>query len=157
MTSFIQSVQQSSHAVLSHAVPWHELLAHLGITPGYLDHPILDIMVTFYHNHDNVVIAIPDTTPICTLTEGANFKNMAESVVDQDDELSLRLEYNTECLDSDDVRYLERVICGALEGIGSGEDYKVVRGRLSSIDISGDLRTFALTYAPRIICYFLSM
>jgi amino acid adenylation domain-containing protein len=133
--SYIQAVQRSSRAALSHAVPWHQLLAHLDITPAFPNHPILDVMVTFHDKRDGVDFAMPDTEPIGTWTEGAKFKIMAEFTANRDGGLALRLEYSTECFDAGDMQALERWIGVALDGLARDESYEFIRNRLGRVGL----------------------
>lgn len=128
--SFLPEVQRSSHAALSHAVPWHQLLAYLEISPKFPNHPIFDVMVTFHDERDRMDFAVPDTRPIKTWSDGAKFKLMAEFTADRDDGLSLRLEYSTECFNCGDIKYVEALISIALGGLADEDSYECIQNKL---------------------------
>jgi amino acid adenylation domain-containing protein len=130
--SFIQAVQQSSRAALSHTIPWHQLLTQLNIIAEPPNHPVFDIMVTFHDKKDSVDFGTLDTKPISTWTEGAKFKIMAEFTADRKGRLDLRLEYSTECFEGRDIKLLAVLIDMALDGLARKETYNCIRKRLES-------------------------
>lgn len=131
--SFVQAVHHSSRAALSHAVPWHQLLSHLNITPSFPNHPIFDVMVTLHDKKENIDFSIPDTESLNMWADGAKFKIMAEFTAFKDESLSLRLEYSTECFGEDDILQLERWVVLALDSLSQAEDYIDIRQKLSVI------------------------
>lgn len=124
--SLVQTIQSSSRAALSHAVPWHQLLSHLSITPElhFPNHPIFDVMVTFHDKNATPIFSLEDTQPVYTWTQGAKFNLMAEFMVDNDGNISLRLEYSEECFSEEDILILEKCIVTALEGVLAGEGWE---------------------------------
>jgi amino acid adenylation domain-containing protein len=128
--SFVQAVHRSSRAALSHAVPWHQLLSHLNITPRFPNNPIFDVMVTLHDKKESIEFSILDTEPLNIWADGAKFKIMAEFTACKDESLSLRLEYSTDCFGEDDILQLERWIVLALDSLSQEEDYLDIRRKL---------------------------
>ncbi|KAJ4357164.1 uncharacterized protein N0V89_001739 [Didymosphaeria variabile] len=134
--SFIKSVQRSSRAALSHAVPWDQLLSHLGIKPDYPNHPLFDAMVTFHDLDHDLGLPIDGVTSDDTWAEGSKFKIMAEFTASRKGCLKLRLEYSDECFSCEDVRHMQRLIVAALGGLMEGKDYDEIVRVLRSVQIS---------------------
>lgn len=97
------AVRNSSRAALSHEIPWNRLLKHLNITPGYPNHPLFDVMVTFHKIDPNLLFPIPFIKPLYTWTDESKFKLMVEFQALSQDTLILRLEHDLECFSSEDI------------------------------------------------------
>ncbi|KAL4767480.1 hypothetical protein BDW60DRAFT_226532 [Aspergillus nidulans var. acristatus] len=95
LAGYLASVQRSCQNSLSYAVPWHALLAHLGINaqeelPG---HPLMNCIVSFHDSRR----ASTDLAQSYVWSEGSKFMLMVECMAIDDDTLILRLEYDTAC------------------------------------------------------------
>jgi hypothetical protein len=126
-SSFIQTVRQSSRAALSHAMPWDQLLSQLNITRTVPDSPIFDAMVSFHEADQALRPEIPGLEVLPTWTDGAKFKLMAEFSAVPDGSLWLRLEYSTECFDTNEIKCLHKLIVTALEGLITRLQYSKVK------------------------------
>lgn len=125
--TFIPTVQASSRLALSHALPFDQLLSALSIPPAYPDNPLLDVMVTFHEAEHMPKLDIEDVVPLYTWTRGAKFKLMAEFAAINNDELTLRLEYSTECFTEDSACIIGKRIVGAMHGLVSGHSFTEVQ------------------------------
>ncbi|RYP13124.1 hypothetical protein DL767_010883 [Monosporascus sp. MG133] len=128
--SFIKSVQLSSRAALSHAVPWDQLLSHLGIRADFPNHPLFDAMVTFHEENDEVRFPIDGIRSLPTWSEGAKFKIMAEFTAKKDGTITLRLEYSDECFSEEDACLMELLVLTALHGLTADGEFDVILRKL---------------------------
>ncbi|KAI0886471.1 acetyl-CoA synthetase-like protein [Annulohypoxylon maeteangense] len=132
--SFLDAVKRSSTAALSHAIPWHQLLAQAGyIGENVLDNPFFDAMVSFHEADQELRFPLPGTNFVPTYAEGAKFKLMAEFTARSDTKLMLRLEYSAECFTGKDMDALKGLVLGALRGLVAEEGYHVIAGRLREL------------------------
>lgn len=131
--SFISAVQQSCRAALSHAMPWHQLLSHLGIGAKFPNHPLFDVMVTFHEPSQEVEFPVEGIEFLPTWTEGAKFCIMAEFTARSSGSLSMRLEYSDECLDETGIHLMANLVLEAIEALVVGDDYPVISNRLKSV------------------------
>lgn len=133
-SSFVEAVQNSSRAALSHVVPWNQLLSHLGIKQrNYPTHPLFDTMVTFHSADHEVKFPVNGARFLPTWAQGAKFKIMAEFTARSMGVLTLRLEYSDEFLARHDARLLAHLIVEAFRGLAAGESYDAVLGKIRSI------------------------
>lgn len=132
-TSFIKLVQESSRAALSHAIPWTQLLSHLGVMPHYPDNPLFDVMVTFHDCDQELTQLIDGMTPQSSWAAGSKFKIMAEFSASKKGCLTLRLEHSDECFSFTEIRHMEHLITIALEALVEGVEYHAIARRLRSI------------------------
>jgi hypothetical protein len=137
--SIVQAVQRSSQSALAHAVPWNDLLEHLGIqrtagAPSAL--PIFDTVVTF---HEEAPAAgrgdfpVPGAEPLMVWTEGSKFKLLFEwTALTSTENLVVRLEYDTDRISAACIEVLEGALRTALECLASdmscGEIVREVSG-----------------------------
>lgn len=112
--AFLQCVLCSSQAALSHAVPWQELLCHIGVTPQYPNHPLFETMVTFHERQDALTFSVEDTTRLLTWSNGAKFGLMCEFTALPDGRMVLRLEYDDGVWDEMEIGRIERSIAVSL-------------------------------------------
>lgn len=130
--SFVKAVQKSSRAALSHAVPWDQLLLHLGIQADFPTQPLFDAMVTFHEAGHEIEFPVKDTRFLPTWSGGAKFKVMAEFAARADGTLTLRLEYGSDCFTPEDASFICRLIMRAIDGLLADEDYDVIARKLRS-------------------------
>ncbi|RHZ58270.1 hypothetical protein CDV55_104248 [Aspergillus turcosus] len=121
--AFLQCVLCSSQAALSHAVPWQDLLCHLGVTPEYPNHPLFETMVTFHERQDALTFSMDDTTALLTWSNGAKFGLMCEFTALPDGRILLRLEYDDSIWDELEISRIERSITVSLELLAHNSSY----------------------------------
>lgn len=132
---FIKSVQKFSRAALSHAIPWNQLLSHLGIETDYPNNPVFDVMVTFHDRDQEPEFPLDGVTSQPTWSEGSKFKIMAEFTASKNGSLSMRLEYSDECFSHADIKHMGQLIISALKGLTEELDYLEIVRRLNSLDL----------------------
>ncbi|KAF4626875.1 hypothetical protein G7Y89_g11282 [Cudoniella acicularis] len=120
---FLKAVQKSSQAALMNAVPWNRLLQHLDIEPGFPEHPLFDVMVTFHDQRQGLIFELPDVKPLYTWTEGAKFKLMIEFQAVNDTTLMLRLEYDNTCFQPEEISVIKSLILTAMDCLVNGVDF----------------------------------
>ena len=132
-TSFLDSVRDSSQAALAHAVPWHQLLAHLAVHNSYPNHPLSDVMVSFHDSRQvtSLNIAAPGFEPCLLWSEGSKFKLMCEFTALPGGSLLLRLEFDPDCVELREVATLQRSLPLVLGWLADGCGYEDVMRRLS--------------------------
>lgn len=141
LDTYVAGVQASAQRALSHAVPWNQLLEHLGVdTRAQLpNHPLFDCVASFHDprgsaNQQNQsqegggpwsnVAWGTGVEPQLVWSDGAKFKLMVECLAYDDDTLLLRLEYDEDCFGSEDdgrIAAVRRMILTALDAIASRE------------------------------------
>ncbi|GIJ86440.1 nonribosomal peptide synthase [Aspergillus pseudoviridinutans] len=131
--AFLQSVLCSSQAALSHAVPWQDLLCHLGVTPGYPNHPLFETVVTFHERQDALTFALDDTTTLLPWSNGAKFGLMCEFTALPDGRILLRLEYDDTLWDEVEIGRIERSIATSLELFAQNTSYADIIDTLRGI------------------------
>ncbi|KAL3432252.1 nonribosomal peptide synthase GliP-like protein [Aspergillus tetrazonus] len=121
LADYLASVQRSCQNSLSYAVPWHALLAHLGIDAQEErpEHPLMNCVVSFHDSRRASTELSPAQSattgdgkeggpwslfalgdgvePQYVWSEGSKFMLMVECMAIDDDTLILRLEYDTAC------------------------------------------------------------
>ncbi|KAH8703003.1 BcNRPS1, nonribosomal peptide synthetase [Phaeosphaeriaceae sp. PMI808] len=128
---FIRLVQSSSKQSLANAVPWNQLLQHLGVVIDYPNHPLFDIMVTFHDNHFKKAKALPGLDPVMLWAEGSKFKLMFEFTVVSQDRLMLRIEHDQQCYPTSTVKRIANLLTRALKLIGEPLTYLELRSRIA--------------------------
>ncbi|KAL4744360.1 hypothetical protein BDW72DRAFT_199672 [Aspergillus terricola var. indicus] len=162
LADYLASVQRSCQNSLSYAVPWHALLAHLGIDAQeeLPDHPLMNCVVSFHDSRrasTEQPLAQSATTgdgkeggpwslfalgdgvePQYVWSEGSKFMLMVECMAIDDDTLILRLEYDTACYGrgSGEIDAVRHVILRALDGLACGEK---LQGGTSFWKLRGEL------------------
>ncbi|KAL4741677.1 hypothetical protein BDV11DRAFT_168043 [Aspergillus similis] len=162
LADYLDSVQRSCQNSLSYAVPWHALLAHLGIDAQeeLPDHPLMNCVVSFHDSRHAPtehtlaqsvatgdakeggpwsLFALGDgVEPQYVWSEGSKFMLMVECMAIDDDTLILRLEYDTACYGhgSGGIDAVRRVILRALDGLAWG---KKLQGGDSFWKLRGEL------------------
>lgn len=131
--SFVHSVQGSSQAALSHAIPWTRLLEHLKIQSDFPDNPLFAVMVTFHDDRQENSSPLPGCRTLYTWSEGAKFGLMTEFMATSQNTLLLRIEYDTKCFNSNDVACLQELIVAALKHLMAGLDLDKTRERLKEV------------------------
>lgn len=121
--AFLQCVLCSSKAALSHAVPWQDLLCHLGVTPEYPNHPLFETMLTFHERQDALTFSMDGTTTLLTWSNGAKFGLMCEFTSLPDGRILLRLEYDDSVWDELEISRIERSITVSLEVLAHNSSY----------------------------------
>ncbi|TDZ67766.1 Nonribosomal peptide synthetase aclP [Colletotrichum trifolii] len=141
LASYVAGVQNSSQRALAHAVPWDQLLEHLGVdsTARLPNHPLFDCVASFHDARGRgsgrrgggpwSKDAWGDgVEPQLVWSDGAKFKLMVECLAYDEDTLLLRLEYDTLCfggVDAGDERRVaavRRMILTAMDAIVSREE-----------------------------------
>ena len=130
---FLATVKRCSRQALSHAVPWSQLLSHLGIELDLPNHPLFDVMVSFHEADHEIRFPIEGAKFVPTWTEGAKFKLMIEFTARSDGTLTLRLEYSDECFTKGDVELIALVLIKAVEHLTSGDSYWQILPKLLSL------------------------
>ncbi|RMZ66212.1 nonribosomal peptide synthase -like [Pyrenophora seminiperda CCB06] len=131
--TFLAAVKRCSRQALSHAIPWDQLLSHLGLESNFPNHPLFDVMVSFHEADHETQFPIEGVEFVPTWTEGAKFKLMVEFTARSDGSLSLRLEYSDECFTKKDVELMALLVTEALEGLISGGNYWEIISKLSTL------------------------
>ena len=132
-TSFISAVQQSSQNAVAHAVSWPELVKLLAITTQYPNYALFNTMVTVHYNRDGdatTPLNIDGCEQLLSWADGAKFRLMCEFNVLNDDCCVLRLEYDTEAFDRNEISRVGGLIIASLEGLVGNELYEELRVRL---------------------------
>ncbi|KAK7909115.1 nonribosomal peptide synthase GliP-like protein [Apiospora marii] len=111
---FLRGVRRSADSALAHAVPWHKLLEHLGITPQYPRQPLFDVMVTFHHPDNAVKLGLPGVRQRHTWAEGSKFSLMTEFTASERGTVTLRVEHDDTQHSGDSVDRLVTRITTAL-------------------------------------------
>ncbi|KAI0456058.1 nonribosomal peptide synthase GliP-like protein [Xylaria acuta] len=140
--SYIQSVRSSSQAALSNAIPWHQLLAHLGIKADYPNHPLFDIMVTVHDWRRSPaavtspleMVAPGFDQPSFVWSGGAKFKLLCEFTILEQGELVMRLEYDPDCVTTEIIRTIQAKIPRALALLASDTRHSDIKNQLSMVD-----------------------
>lgn len=133
MLPYMHAVREASQSALAHAVPWTQLLAHLGITPAFPTHPLLDTMVTFHDERATPKCAIEGVQPLLTWAQGAKFALLAEFLAVDEGTLLLRLEFDERCFEGGRVGRVQALILEALVCLLDEAPYEEVRERLSRV------------------------
>jgi hypothetical protein len=94
--AFLQYVRETSQQALAHAVPWNQLLQHLGTSYHAPGKSLLDWMVTFHDNSHSTDLLLPGTKKLLTWAEGSKFKLLCEFCCISSETILLRLEYATD-------------------------------------------------------------
>ncbi|KAJ2975050.1 hypothetical protein NQ176_g5733 [Zarea fungicola] len=121
LRSYLSAVQDACRNSLYHAVPWHQLLEHLGVDPQEKlpDHPLFDCLVSFHDARPGLASTLsnsssvsedgpwsvspigegPGIEPQLVWGEGSKFRLMIEFIAVDDNTLVLRFEYDTACFE----------------------------------------------------------
>jgi hypothetical protein len=121
--AFLQCVLSSSRAALSHAVPWQDLLCHLGVTPAYPNHPLFETVVTFHERQNALTFGLDHATTLLTWSNGAKFGLMCEFTELPNGRILLRLEYDDTVWEEVDIRRIEQSIATSLELLAQNSSY----------------------------------
>ena len=130
--SFLDAVRDASQAALAHALPWHQLLARLAVSNSYPNHPLSDVMVSFHDSRQatSLSIAAPSFEPCLLWSEGSKFKLMCEFTALPGGSMLLRLEYDPDCVEVQEVAMLQRCVPRVLEWLAEGWGYEAIQRRL---------------------------
>ena len=151
--SYMTAVQRSAQSALAHALPWSRILEFLSITPDYPDHPLFDVMVTFHNNsstsglhfssnpagsranteNDPVKPAEQEFEPCFVWSEGAKFKLMVEFTIASEDKLLMRIEYDSECVWPEELRWLRKVVPEAFRLLSQEHDFAEIKELLRDV------------------------
>jgi acyl carrier protein len=121
--AFLQCVSCSSQAALSHAVPWQDLLCHLGVTPAYPNNPLFETVVTFHERQNALAFGLDHATTLLTWSNGAKFGLMCEFTELPNGRILLRLEYDDTVREEVDIRRIEQSIATSLELLAQNSSY----------------------------------
>ncbi|KAL2869630.1 nonribosomal peptide synthetase gliP [Aspergillus lucknowensis] len=131
---FLQSVKCSSQAAISHAIPWQELVCHLGVTPEFPNHPLFETMVTFHTKSGGLSLRVDGVEPLYTWSEGAKFGLMCEFTTLSDGDICLRLEYDEGIYAPHNICNIEHRILTALGLLIRNAPWPEVTGQLCEVD-----------------------
>ncbi|PYI24559.1 acetyl-CoA synthetase-like protein [Aspergillus violaceofuscus CBS 115571] len=118
----LQAVRTTAQAAVAHAVPWHALLALLGLPFPFGHEAVFDCAVTFREDRGvEITQRLPDIEglmPRPVSPDGAIFALLFEwRFTDDDQGVSLRLGYDTDLLSPALVGVVSRVLCVALDNM----------------------------------------
>ncbi|UNI23721.1 NRPS [Purpureocillium takamizusanense] len=127
--SLMDSVKTSSQMSLAHAMPWHQLLGHLGMQAEYPNHPLFDVMVTMHDfRHTNELdMKIAGLEPSFVWAEGAKFKLLCEFTALPNGKLLLRLEYDAAVVSGVEIGRLKNAIPLAMHMLATGSEHDEVK------------------------------
>ncbi|KAH8723139.1 nonribosomal peptide synthase GliP-like protein [Phaeosphaeriaceae sp. PMI808] len=133
--SVLESVKLSSQQALAHAIPWDQLLQHIGIAKRYPDHPLLEVMVTMhdFRKQNDLDMQIPGFEPSLVWSEGAKFKLMCEFTALPNGKLMLRLEYDSAILSESQILRIQSSIPIAMDLISSGKGHDEIKAVLADV------------------------
>lgn len=138
--SYVAGVQASARRALAHAVPWDQLLEHLGADAAggrqLPNNPLFDCVASFHDPRGGGGGPWGGTAwgegvePLLVWSDGAKFKLMVECVACDDDALLLRLEYDGACFGGEGeserrIAAVRRMILSAMDAIASREECAV--------------------------------
>jgi hypothetical protein len=144
---FITTVKTASQASLTHAIPWHQLLHHLSLSPSspdspspYPNHPLFDVMVTMHDfrtpnvNQTSLTMQTPGFgEPRLVWSDGAKFKLLCEFTVLPSGRMVLRLEFDGGVVGEREIAWLGRAVPVVMRLLARGEGWGVVRGVLGGM------------------------
>ncbi|BCS28409.1 nonribosomal peptide synthetase gliP [Aspergillus puulaauensis] len=113
--AFLRSVRCSSQTALAHAVPWQQLLCHLGIMPDFPNHPLFEVMVTFHNQEHALRFGLDGAEQLYTWSQGAKFGLMCEFTELPNGEILLRLEYDDALWCEEEIGRIGSAVICALE------------------------------------------
>lgn len=130
---FVGEVRGIMQTVLANTMPLHQLLDLLDVKPDYPDHPLFDIMVTFHEQHmrSELSMGVAGMEPHLVWSQGAKFKLMLEFVAVSDSTITLRAEYDNECVDLAELRQQLRDIPRCMGLLASGLPCAEVKSQLA--------------------------
>ncbi|KAI1942954.1 hypothetical protein LOZ57_005251 [Ophidiomyces ophidiicola] len=127
---YLQDVKCYSQQALGRAVPWDQLLRHLGIVPDFPNHPLFDIMVTFHDNRLKDFLPLPGFQPLNLWAEGSKFKLMFEFVAVTNEDLTVRIEHDEYCYPVAVVEKISMLVLEALRLLSHGGSLHAGREQL---------------------------
>ncbi|PLN76560.1 acetyl-CoA synthetase-like protein [Aspergillus taichungensis] len=128
--SFVRAVQRSSQSAIAHAIPWTQLLQAVGVRPEFPNHPLLDVMVTFHDDRASPKMPVDGLDPVITYAKGAKFALLVEFCAVSDGTILMRLEHDTECIPTEKIHGVERLILEALRMVVEGVGYASIKEKL---------------------------
>ncbi|KAF2128303.1 nonribosomal peptide synthase GliP-like protein [Dothidotthia symphoricarpi CBS 119687] len=130
-----EATKLSSQQALAHAIPWDQLLQHLGIVTQYPNHPLFDVMVTMhdFRQANDLNMSVPGFEPLLIWSEGAKFKLMCEFTALPNGKLMLRLEYDSGLLSESQIQRIRTSIPIAMRLISSGRGHKEIKLALGNM------------------------
>lgn len=137
---FVQSVRQSSQSALAHSVPWAELMSHLGLPFPSAQPQVFSCCVTFHDDRGtDPPLAINGVEGQYISAEGAKFPLLFEwqatRATGQHEQLTVRLEYDTDWLSAEFIEILEALLleCFRMLLEEEGSRHGEVKGRLGEV------------------------
>ncbi|THC93004.1 hypothetical protein EYZ11_007513 [Aspergillus tanneri] len=132
--AFVRAVQRSSQSAIAHAIPWNQVLQAVGASrPDFPNHLLLDVMVTFHDDRTAPRLPVDGLDPLVTYTKGSKFALLVEFCAISDRTILMRLEHDTECLPTEKVPAVEKLILEALRLIVEGVAYPAIKAQLRAI------------------------
>lgn len=137
---FVQSVRQSSQSALAHSVPWAELMSHLGLPFPSAQPQVFSCCVTFHDDRGtDPPLAINGVEGQYISAEGAKFPLLFEwqatRATGQHEQLTVRLEYDTDWFSAEFTEILEALLleCFRMLLEEEGSRHGEVKGRLGEV------------------------
>jgi hypothetical protein len=138
--AFLRSVRCSSQTALAHAVPWQQLLCHLGIMPDFPNHPLFEVMVTFHSREYALRFGLDGAEELYTWSQGAKFGLMCEFTELANGEILLRLEYDNAVWCEEEIDRIESAIIRAFEMLVRNTRYNEMVSTLRTVKPDSTLR-----------------
>lgn len=132
---FVRAAQKSSQLALAHVIPWVQLIQHLDLQSKYPQYPLFDTMVTFHDDRRNGSswLGMEGCTPLLTWAEGAKFRLMCEFDALNEHCCLLRLEYDTQVFDKQEIVHMADIIFSAFDALIADMGYEDMRAHLESV------------------------
>lgn len=127
VSHLLDQTKTSLQDILSHAIPWHQLLSHLGLElpKDGTSYPLFDTVVSLhdYSVMEPLVLDINGAGPADEppYTSGSKFKIMFEYTVSRDSALSLRVEYCTSRVSEETVATMYKGLVGCFVSLSVSE------------------------------------
>ncbi|KAL4886428.1 hypothetical protein BJY04DRAFT_213196 [Aspergillus karnatakaensis] len=132
--AFLHAVQCSSQMAIAHAVPWQDLLEHLGVECSFPNHPLFEVMVTFHTQEHALRLGIEGVEEMYTWSEGAKFGLMCEFTEFSDGRILLRMEYDNLLWSQEDISRVRIAITLALDMLVRYESFPQMIKTLHSLE-----------------------
>ena len=112
---FVQNVRQSSQSALAHSMPWSDLMQHLGLPFPSAQPQLFSCCITFHNDRGTApALAIDGVEGQHVSAEGAKFPLLVEwhahRVVREQDQLTMRIEYDTDWLPTHFIEVMEALL-----------------------------------------------
>ncbi|KXX83232.1 Nonribosomal peptide synthetase 10 [Madurella mycetomatis] len=133
---FIDAVKSASQAALAHAIPWHQLLGHVGVEPEYPNHPLFEVMVTmhdFRRGSSGLEMGAGGFESTFTWAEGAKFKLLCEFTALENGRMLLRIEYDDGVVPPEEVGRIQKAVPVVMGLLAGGAGHGEIKRRLREL------------------------